>query len=114
MKFLLNLIIKRQNLYCLISMFQANETKIRENQRKARETEEKLSELAHMTFSDMLTENCSAVLDARHHILVDRWKGMTKDQLAHIRQQQLFQINERQVYTFPSVYLEFSFYSHIF
>lgn len=35
--------------------------------------------------------------DARGHILVDRWKGMTKDQLADIRHQQLAQIDERQV-----------------
>ncbi|CAF3808911.1 unnamed protein product [Adineta steineri] len=74
----------------------ANEAKIRENERKTRETEERLAEIANTAFSDMLTENSTDILDSRCHIIVDRWKGMTKDQLDDIRRQQLVQIDERQ------------------
>ncbi|UJR28222.1 hypothetical protein I4U23_009472 [Adineta vaga] len=74
----------------------ADETKFRTNEQKLRQTEEQLAELANTTFSDMLTENIKDILDTRGHIIVDRWKGMTKDQLDDIRQQQVAQINERQ------------------
>jgi len=47
----------------------------------------------------MLTENSKDILDSRSHIIVDRWKGMTKDQLDDIRHGQLAQIDERQVHT---------------
>ncbi|CAF1098143.1 unnamed protein product [Adineta ricciae] len=73
----------------------ANETKIRHNERKCQQTEEQLAELGTTVFSDMLTENIKDVLDARGRIIVDRWKGMTKDQLDDIRHQQLTQIAER-------------------
>lgn len=49
----------------------------------------------------MLTENLTSLSDSRCHIMVDRWKGMSQDQLNDIRQQQLIQIAERQVHTFP-------------
>ena len=55
-------------------------------------------------FSDMLTENIKDALDARGRIIVDRWKGMSKDQLDDIRHQQLIQIEERRVRTLLSVF----------
>jgi hypothetical protein len=55
----------------------------------------------------MLTENSTNLLDSRCHIIVDRWKGMTKDQLDDIRHQQLIQIDEHQVHTLTDV----NFYS---
>jgi hypothetical protein len=51
----------------------------------------------------MLTENSPNIFDSRDRIIVDRWKGMTKDQLADIRHQQLAQIDERQVHSLPCV-----------
>jgi hypothetical protein len=59
----------------------------------------------------MLTENSSNLLDSRCHIIVDRWKGMTKDQLDDIRHQQLIQIDEHQVHTLNICsFLFYSFY----
>lgn len=78
--------------------------KIRNDERKTRETEERLAELAHTAFSDVLTENSQYLSDCRCHILADRWKGMNQDQLAAIRQQQLVQINEHQVSTLTDVH----------
>lgn len=101
-KYLLDLINSVQ-ISCLFSQ-QADETKIRKDEQKIRETEEQLSELAHTAFSDILTENSKNILDSRYHILIDRWKGMNKDQLNAIRQQQLIQINERQVHTLPDAF----------
>jgi len=69
------------------------------NERKTQQTEEQLAEIVNTTFSDMLTENSKDILDSRSHIIVDRWKGMTKDQLDDIRHGQLAQIDERQVHT---------------
>ena len=51
----------------------------------------------------MLTENLMNPLDSRCHIIVDRWKGMTRDQLDDIRHQQLIQIDEHQVHTLTDV-----------
>ncbi len=51
----------------------------------------------------MLTENSRHLLDSRGHIIVDRWKGMTKEQLDDIRHQQLVQIDEHQVHTLTYV-----------
>ena len=73
--------------------------KIRSDERKTRETEERLAELAHTAFSDILTENSHYLSDSPCHILADRWKGMSQDQLVDIRKQQLTQINEHQVST---------------
>lgn len=78
---------------------QASEAKIRANERKSREIEERFADLAHAAFSDILTENSKYASDSGCHILADRWKGMTKDQLASIRHQQLIQIDEHQVHT---------------
>ncbi|CAF2125497.1 unnamed protein product [Rotaria magnacalcarata] len=74
----------------------ARETKIRVNEQKTRQTEEQLAEIANAAFSDMLTESSTSVSDSRCHIMVDQWKGMSRDQLEDIRHQQLSQIAERQ------------------
>ncbi|CAF3367961.1 unnamed protein product [Rotaria sp. Silwood1] len=74
----------------------ACEAKIRTHEQKTRQTEEQLAEIANTAFSDMLTENSKNLFDARSHIIVDRWKGMSQDQLDDIRHQQLTQIAERQ------------------
>ena len=64
-----------------------------------------------MAFSDLLTENnLSNLLNSRGRIIVDRWKGMNKDQLDNIRCQQLRQIDERQVSTCQYVVVFFSKY----
>ena len=73
--------------------------KMRNDQRKTRETEERFAEVAHMAFSDILTEKTQFLSNSPCHILADRWKGMNQDQLAAIRQEQLIQINEHQVPT---------------
>ncbi len=88
---------------------QANEAKIRADERKIRQTEEQLADIANSTFSDILTENSKNILDYRSHILVDRWKGMNKDQLDDIRYQQLTQIDEHQVHTFPYAHSCFTY-----
>ncbi|CAM4914143.1 unnamed protein product [Rotaria socialis] len=74
----------------------AHETKLRVNEQKTRQTEEQLAEIANAAFSDMLTESSTSVSDSRCHIMVDQWKGMSRDQLEGIRRQQLSQIAERQ------------------
>ncbi|CAF0810428.1 unnamed protein product [Rotaria sordida] len=74
----------------------AHEARIRAHEQKTRQTEEQLAEIANTAFSDMLTENSKNLLDARSHIIVDRWKGMSQDQLDDIRHQQLIQISECQ------------------
>lgn len=66
--------------------------------------------MATTAFSDMLTENIKDVLDVRGRIVVDRWKGMTKDQLDAIRHQQLEQIEERRVRTLLSVFNSISLF----
>lgn len=55
-----------------------------------RRTEEQLAELANTCFSDFL-------LEKSHGYAPDRWKGMTKEELDRIRQEQLRQIDEGQV-----------------
>jgi hypothetical protein len=72
---------------------------MRADERKRRQTEEQLAELANTCFSDMLTENVpESRLEGRHRrIIVDRWKGMTKDQLDEIFTVQKTQMDQRQV-----------------
>ena len=72
----------------------ARETKMRSNEQRARQTEEQLAEIAHTCFSDMLNESTGSD-DPR--IVVDRWKGMSQEQLDRIRHEQLRQIAEREV-----------------
>ena len=72
---------------------------MRAHEWKRRQTEEQLAELANTCFSDMLTENVpeNQLEGRRRRIIVDRWKGMTKDQLDEIHHVQKAQIGERQV-----------------
>ena len=72
----------------------AREAKMRASEQKARQTEEQLAEIAHTCFSDMLTESTEP---DHHRIVVDRWKGMSREQLDRIRHEQLRQIAEREV-----------------
>ena len=83
--------------------FKAEEGRRREINLKRHQNEEKLAEIANSCFSDLLTErsdqnpfefNCRR---HRHHVLLDRWKGMTKDQCDQIRGEQLKQIDESRV-----------------
>ena len=68
----------------------ANETKNRANEMERKQSEERLAELANTCFSDLLLETSNVDMP-------DRWKGMTKEELDHIRREQLEQIDEKQV-----------------
>ena len=93
------LAITRRRRGAFSCLRQARETRMRAHEWKRRQTEEQLAELANTCFSDMLTENVpeNQLEGRRRRIIVDRWKGMTKDQLDEIHRVQKAQIDERRV-----------------
>ncbi|CAF1074456.1 unnamed protein product [Didymodactylos carnosus] len=76
----------------------ASEAKMKEREQRKRDTDEQLSEIIDTAFSNLLTEDDSTAVSAVNpsRVVVDRWKGMTKDQLNEIRNEQLKQMEQRQ------------------
>lgn len=69
-----------------------------------------MTEIANHIFGDVLTENPSVAQSAfgPHRVITDRWKGMSPQQLEHIRNLQDLQRAEKDVrYSMHSFYQVF-------
>lgn len=63
------------------------------------EEDDNATELANHIYGDILTENPAVALSAwgPHRVITDRWKGMSPEQIAQIKQTQEDQMKEREV-----------------
>ncbi|KAG9335163.1 hypothetical protein JZ751_005636, partial [Albula glossodonta] len=79
---------------------QAKEKEDQQKLDRLKEEGEKLSEVWHMMTSDLLTE-CPEAAEggsggAGQRVLLDRWKGMSEEQLSTIRKQREEQLAEKE------------------
>ncbi|XP_039093434.1 RIB43A-like with coiled-coils protein 2 isoform X1 [Hyaena hyaena] len=78
---------------------QATESVERKTREKKQEEEDNLAEISNLLRGDLLSENPQPAASSLgpHRVVPDRWKGMTREQLEHIRLVQKQQIQEKLV-----------------
>nr|XP_004650444.2 RIB43A-like with coiled-coils protein 2 [Jaculus jaculus] len=76
---------------------QAVESAERKRQERAQEQEDNLAEISGLLSGDLLTENPLQAVSSfgPHRVVPDRWKGMSREQLAEIRLTQKQQVQEK-------------------
>ncbi|XP_039093441.1 RIB43A-like with coiled-coils protein 2 isoform X2 [Hyaena hyaena] len=76
---------------------QATESVERKTREKKQEEEDNLAEISNLLRGDLLSENPQPAASSLgpHRVVPDRWKGMTREQLEHIRLVQKQQIQEK-------------------
>lgn len=64
--------------------------------KRQQEQDDNATELANHIYGDILTENPAVALSAwgPHRVITDRWKGMSPEQIAQIKQTQADQMKE--------------------
>ncbi|KAK3608307.1 hypothetical protein CHS0354_030757 [Potamilus streckersoni] len=76
----------------------ANEREHKERLAKQQELDDNMTEIANHIFGDVLTENPAVAQSAfgPHRVIVDRWKGMSPQQLEQIKAEQERQRKEKE------------------
>ncbi|KAL3853419.1 hypothetical protein ACJMK2_017001 [Sinanodonta woodiana] len=76
----------------------ANEREQKERLAKQQELDDNMTEIANHIFGDVLTENPAVAQSAfgPHRVIVDRWKGMSPQQLEQVRLEQERQRKEKE------------------
>jgi hypothetical protein len=78
---------------------QDRERKEKERLKRQQDLDDNYTEIANHIYGDILTENPAVAQSAfgPHRVIVDRWKGMTPQQLENIRRDQEKQRLENEV-----------------
>lgn len=68
-------------------------------QEKKQDQEDNLAEISNLLHGDLLSENPQQAASSfgPHRVVPDRWKGMSREQLEHIRLVQKQQVQEKLV-----------------
>ncbi|XP_059969861.1 RIB43A-like with coiled-coils protein 2 [Mesoplodon densirostris] len=76
---------------------QALESVEKKIQEKKQDQEDNLAEISNLLCGDLLSENPQQAASSfgSHHVVPDRWKGMSREQLEHIRLVQKQQVQEK-------------------